>query len=119
MQRRQFLGAAAAAANLPVPSAGPNPANETPLKDEYRELDRGEMSAGGWFDLFGDDDAEVEVIVTSIPKYEDGERSPLISLRLSTSHADIGTFLRPDEAAQVAEALRRGTTRRFRSQVDR
>lgn len=117
MNRRTFLGAAAAASNLPLPDsvsgAGEgSSSHDIEQQDEFRELE-GKL-ADGWIDLFGEEDDEIDIGVTTFASHEDGRWRTVVALRLRGPHADIGTYLSPEEAVEIAEALRTGANRRFR-----
>lgn len=126
MERRQFLGAAAALTGLPnsrgtaeadggadghadKDEGEPERADE--LADEYVEIET--TGVDGYLDLQGNAEADVELTVTTIAEHQDGAWEPLLVLTLKTDIAWMTTFLAPDDAEAVAEAIQQGTERQF------
>lgn len=115
MQRRRFLGAAAALAALPVTTSASG--STLVPEDVAVSVEEGPCGTTGtaevadqspmWTSFYlGQWDAEETPISVKSYWYGDGEQA-LVEMNIQPEHMDLGLSMTPDRALELAEDLRR------------
>lgn len=109
MQRRQFLGAAAAAASLPAVAEGDDPDLDEIIEGgresddgTYQDADCG--SVPGSLTRIGVG-AEMNDGPISVTGYRDGDNTE-VAIQWSSGAVSVGTGIAPDDARELADRLR-------------